>query len=214
MALHSVPLLLADELFLLAHDDVSGRPRLQPRATGLGLAGALLGELLLFGSITTREGTVVVLNLAPPADALAHRILDHITREQQRHPVRTWLAFFAQHAADHVAERLERTNVVTRVNSRRPWAGPRWPPTDMNVGFAPLFRLRTQLFLHEPLTTDDIILVGLCTAAGLANLLLLDSPPHTRQYLDYVISTLDPAARELIAHTRAAVDNAVLTHRM
>ena len=211
---YSPPLLLADELFLLSNDDVSGRPRLQPRAIGLGLAGALLGELFFFGSIAVRHGIVVVLKLDPPADALAHRILDHIARERQYHPVPDWLAFFSQQAVAHVAERLERTNVVTRVASRRPWVGPRWQPIDMNIGFAPLARLRTLLFRHEPLTTEDIMLAGLSTAAGLGNVLLLDSPPHTRHYLDYVVSTLVPSARELIAHTRAAVDNAVLTPRL
>jgi hypothetical protein len=37
--------LIADDLYLMAHDDVSGRPFLQPRATGLGLAGGLLAVL-------------------------------------------------------------------------------------------------------------------------------------------------------------------------
>jgi Golgi phosphoprotein 3 (GPP34) len=33
---------LADDLYLLAHHDVTGKPYLQPRAIGIGLAGALL----------------------------------------------------------------------------------------------------------------------------------------------------------------------------
>jgi hypothetical protein len=42
---------LADDLYLMAHNDVSGRPYLQPRALGLGLAGALLAELVLAGRV-------------------------------------------------------------------------------------------------------------------------------------------------------------------
>lgn len=37
---------IADDLYLLAHDDATGRPFLQPRALGVGLAGALLAELI------------------------------------------------------------------------------------------------------------------------------------------------------------------------
>ena len=33
--------LVADDLYLLAHDGQTGRPLLQPRSLGIGLAGAL-----------------------------------------------------------------------------------------------------------------------------------------------------------------------------
>ncbi len=42
---------LADDIYLLAHHEVSGRPFLQPRAAGLGLAGGLLAELVLIRAI-------------------------------------------------------------------------------------------------------------------------------------------------------------------
>jgi hypothetical protein len=38
---------LADDLYLIAHHELTGRPHLAPRAVGLGLAGALLAELVL-----------------------------------------------------------------------------------------------------------------------------------------------------------------------
>ena len=41
---------LADDLYLLAHHEITGKPHLQPRAVGLGLAGALLAELMLSGN--------------------------------------------------------------------------------------------------------------------------------------------------------------------
>jgi Golgi phosphoprotein 3 (GPP34) len=42
---------LADDLYLMAHHERSGRPHLQPRAVGLGLGGALLAEPMLAGQI-------------------------------------------------------------------------------------------------------------------------------------------------------------------
>src|ERR1035441_3308413 len=46
--------LVADDLYLMAHHDVSGRALLQPRPLGIGLGGALLAELMLGGGITLR----------------------------------------------------------------------------------------------------------------------------------------------------------------
>ena len=70
--------LVADDLYLLGHDDRSGKPLLQPRALGTGLAGALLAELMLAGCIGLRhDGTVVItrgtrqgaVHAAPAAEA-------------------------------------------------------------------------------------------------------------------------------------------------
>jgi len=38
---------VADDLYLMAHHEVTGKPFVQPRALGAGLAGALLAELML-----------------------------------------------------------------------------------------------------------------------------------------------------------------------
>ena len=49
---------LADDLYLMAHHEITGKPHLQPRAVGLGLAGALLAELMLVGTICIRPDGV------------------------------------------------------------------------------------------------------------------------------------------------------------
>ena len=64
--------MLADQFFLIAHEDRTGKSRLHPRATGLGLAAALLGELVMQGRIRAVEGELFVVNPEPPGDALAH----------------------------------------------------------------------------------------------------------------------------------------------
>ena len=50
---------LADDLYLLAHHEMTGKPHLQPRALGLGLAGALLAELMLAGAHPLWRGLVM-----------------------------------------------------------------------------------------------------------------------------------------------------------
>jgi hypothetical protein len=66
---------LADDLYLMAHNDISGKPHLQPRAIGLGLAGGLLAELMLVGKIRISPGGVAVADRAPPEDVLARCVL-------------------------------------------------------------------------------------------------------------------------------------------
>src|SRR5258708_38836514 len=85
--------LVADDLYLMAHHEVTGKPLLQPRAAGLGLAGALLAELALAGVIGLWQGQVALVDAARPADGLARDVLGVLGREAEPHPVRGWLAF-------------------------------------------------------------------------------------------------------------------------
>ncbi|HTX83306.1 MAG TPA: GPP34 family phosphoprotein [Streptosporangiaceae bacterium] len=55
---------LADDLYLMAHDERSGRQLLSARAAGLGLAGALLAELVLAGCVGIASGRVAVTGAA------------------------------------------------------------------------------------------------------------------------------------------------------
>ena len=67
--------LVADDLYLMAHHEITGKPYLQPRALGLGLAGGLLAELMLEGSISLRHDGIVVADRTPPGDGLARHVL-------------------------------------------------------------------------------------------------------------------------------------------
>jgi hypothetical protein len=93
---------LADDLYLMAHHEVSGKPLLQPRAAGLGLAGALLAELVLVGRIRIGPGGVAVAEPAPTEDALADSVLDLVLGEREPHAVQMWLLFLARNAAGDV----------------------------------------------------------------------------------------------------------------
>src|ERR1051325_5354626 len=98
--------LLADDLYLMAHNDSTGRPYLQPRATGIGLAGALLAELLLAGGISLSSDGTLRATVGPPAAQLTSQVQSQITSEREPLPVGTWLQFLGQAAAADVARRL------------------------------------------------------------------------------------------------------------
>jgi len=214
MALLSGTGLVADDLFLLAHHDVSGRPFLQSRATGIGLAGALLAELVLSGRIRVWADGVGQADRALPDDGLAGWVLGLVLTERERHAPRDWLMFLATTAEQDVATRLEQSGYLTETTSRRPWRAHRWIPVDSDCAFAPLARVRAALDPARPPTVHGVVLAGLATACGLGSRLLPYAPPGARRWLDAAVRQLSPDLRELIAQTQAAVDSALLSHRV
>jgi hypothetical protein len=61
------------------------------------------------------------------------------------------------------------------------------------------------------MTAQDAVLCGVVDATDLTRHVLWDGDARSFQYLAWVISSLPPALRELVAQTHAAVGNAVLS---
>ncbi|MCM0676192.1 GPP34 family phosphoprotein [Micromonospora phytophila] len=204
-------MLIADEFFLIAHNDSRGKARLHPAATGLGLAGGLLGELILYGHVTVSNGLVAVIDRRPPADALAHTVLDQLVGESQHQAVRTWLSFLAQSATTSVGERLARAGVLRRQESRRLLrTNVSYLPIDLNAVAWPATRLRALLDRPDPPSVPDALLLGLVVAAGLTREVLWSAGPRAHHRLGVLIPALPLPLKELVAHTEAAVGAAVL----
>ncbi len=127
---------LADDVYLLAHHEVSGRPYLQPRAIGLGLAGGLLAELVLAGAIRVASDGLAATGRVRPGDGLVRAVQLRMLGERERHSARDWLAYLAQSAADDVALRLAGSGYLVLAESRRPWGAARWVPADPDCAFA------------------------------------------------------------------------------
>ncbi|SRR6266568_8535590 len=204
---------LADDLWLLAHDDRTGKPHLQPRATGLGLGGALLAELMLSQRIQLWQGTVVATSGPPPGDDLAGWVLELVTREPAPLPVGDWLLFLARTAAGDIAVRLGRAGYLRRVRKGR-FSRERWVPVDADCAFAPLTRIQATLRGSGPVAAQDAVLGGLAAACGLGHQMELYLPPKAVRHVEEAPRYLDPGLRDLIAHTKAAVDAALLSHRV
>lgn len=164
---------LADELCLVAHDDVTGRLRLHSRAAALGIAAALLAELMLGGQLTAAPGgTLAAVKGAPaPGDMLAARILGQVTAEPGPLSMRDWLAFLARTAPADVAGRLEQAGYLQPTPARWFWGRDRWVPADQSRAFAAVVRGRTALDPARPLTVPAAALAALADAAGLRPLL-------------------------------------------
>jgi Golgi phosphoprotein 3 (GPP34) len=205
--------LVADDLYLLGHDDRSGKPLLQPRALGTGLAGALLTELMLAGCIGLRQDSAVVITRDTPRGAVQrHPLLKQVADEPGPQPVRSWLRFLAHSAAWDVALRLEEAGYLQHVRSRVPWRPDQWIPVNPDWAFAPMLRVRSALNPARPLTAHAAALTGLAVACGLGFRLDLYQAQAGRPVQD-AVAQLGPGLQELIAQTQTAVDSTVLSHR-
>jgi Golgi phosphoprotein 3 (GPP34) len=156
-----------DDLYLMAHNDVTGRPFLQPRAVGLGLAGGLLAELMLLDMLRLTHGWVATCDPGQPRDELGYCVLGLIASERELHPVRDWLAFLARTAAADVAVRLEHAGYLRQTRLGRPRHGGRWVPADPDCAFAPLGRARSVLQAAGAAAAYATVLAGLAVGSGL-----------------------------------------------
>jgi hypothetical protein len=205
--------LVADDLYLLGHDDRTGKPLLQPRALGTGLAGALLADLMLAGWIGLRTDTAVVLTTAAPYGSVQqHPLLRLVADEPGPQPVRSWLRFLAGTAARDVALGLQRAGYLRHVPGRVPWSQGQWVPVNPDWAFAPMIRVRSALDPARPLTAHAAALTGLAVACGLGFRMHQYQTPAARPVQD-AVAELGLGLRELIAQTRTAVDSAVLSQR-
>jgi len=186
---------LADDLYLMAHHERTGRPLLAPRAAGLGLAGGLLGELILADAIRICHGDVIT-GPAPPHDVLADTILRQVAGEAAPRPVADWLAVLSRTAHDGVARRLEQAGYLVAVEAR-PWRPLRWVPSDPDCADA-----------------QTLALAGLAAACGLSARLTSYLPTGSRSRMEQAAWRLDADLREVIICTQATVGAALLAHRL
>jgi hypothetical protein len=204
--------LVADDLYLMAHHETSGRPFLQPRPLGIGLAGALLAELLLGGHVLADPDSTVAADPTLPGDDLARQVRNQIASEPEAHVLLEWLLFLGQSVTGGVGRRLERAGYLIPAGRRVPWRSPRWVPADPDWAFAPLLRARLATDATRPLTAHAAILAGLAAGCGL-QFRLDQYLPAAGRNIEQAVSLLTPDLRQLDGTVQAAVAGAVLAHR-
>lgn len=214
---------VADDLYLIAHQEVSGRPYLSSRATGIGLAGGLLGELLAAQTpaVTIDHGRVfplyrkdgdLVARYARPDDLVSARVLDLVLAESSPRPVRDWLLFLGRTSAAEVAGRLERSGYLIRPPGRVPWRASRPVPADGDWSVCALLRARAALDAARVLTPYSALLTGLTVACGLG-FRFSDLPGASGRTAAEATRVLPRPLQELIAHVQVTADNIVLSAR-
>lgn len=217
-------LYLADNLWLIGHDEYTGKGRVTEHTIGLGLAGSLLGELILHGSIDlSPRKEIIVLNRTPLNDVVANTLLTKIIDEYAQPPsrrvtqTRDWLNWLADFSYRWVAQRLIDNGMVTRSETRKMFGlsrEVRHCVTDVNNAVLPAVRISTRLAERQPLSAPDLAFAKLALASGLERYLLLDVGKNERDYLNRLLAVLRDSLSSVIAETESAIGDAVLSHRI
>jgi hypothetical protein len=215
---------IADDLYLIAHHEISGRAYLAPRAAGIGLAGGLLAELVAAQTpaVTIDRGYVIpryrkngdpLARHARPDDPVSGHVLDLIVAESGVRPVRDWLLFLGRTSAADVAGRLERAGYLIRPASRMPWRARPAVPVEGDWSQCALLRAHAALDGARTLTPYSGLLTGLTVACGLG-FRFSDFSNAPSRVIDDTARILPRPLQELIAHVQVTADAAVLSARM
>jgi hypothetical protein len=115
---------LPEGLLLLATDDVSGRIDTKSGALDYGLAGAVLTELVLQGSLRLQDGKVRLATTEVAADPLHAEVLGRIAADRPK-DAKHWVNKLP-HAQirQHLLDRLVDKGIVRREEHRLLWIVP------------------------------------------------------------------------------------------
>jgi hypothetical protein len=203
-----VPLFLADDVFLMCHDLRSGKPLVAESLLGVGLSGALLGELMFSGCIVVTQSQLTLGEYPPPEDRLAQALFEQVRNQlfTQPVPLVEWVSSRRVYVTELVADRLVREQQVVRDEQRRfgRSSTTRYLPVHSAEVFMRGQRLSTFLRNRMELTELDVVLASLITLISTGgNLMELDR--DGRDHLERLIPQLPVPLRELLAVTEKAI---------
>ena len=212
----TIPLPLGDDLYLCAHDAPRGRCLLTPATLGLGLAAALLGELVLWRRLDLRDNHMTVIDDRATGDPATTAVLGQLMRESHHRRLRDWISFLATGVATELVERrLARAGLIRR-EEKRGLLGTkvRFVPTDDSVAGWPGTRIRIAATRGELLDSPDLVLTGLVLATGLDQHVLVTLEAGERDHLyDQLRRRMPAMLQHLVGHAEAAVGDAVMARR-
>jgi hypothetical protein len=231
---------LADDMYLIIHDERSGRLKVPPWRAGMGLAAGLLGELILPGYATIYLDRVYPVapveqgrsaSGAAGLEALVQQVLlAAIAGRRDVRPVREWLRFLSRDALDDVRARLYREGALTRSRHLSVSRGVRveYPPVSAIRAAWPGIRLARRLtrddvgvragageFLTEQQWLQDNLLAGLLEATDLLGRVLRDEPDQAtgKARAAQLRHGLPADTQSLVAHLEAVLADGVLSYR-
>ena len=166
--------LLADQFWLLAHDEITGRSHIGGHARRLGLAGAVLAELVLCDRLTVAGGVVQVLDGTDYGEPVTAAVVQVIAGNQaagRLHPARTWVEYLGGREGartdDAVTLRLRSNRLVRPLPAAGLRRAPRWVAADQQVGVRPAAGLSWAITHEQWPGQQAATLAGLALATGL-----------------------------------------------
>jgi hypothetical protein len=206
---------LADELLLIGHDEYSGKPIVTGEVLDTGLAGAVLGELLLAGRIVITNGKVALRDPRPHGEPVTDAAAVEIHRKGAMFAVRSWVEYLRGDVREIISKRLIAAGVIRSEQTRTLLRTvTRLPAVDPVRAAAPRVRLR--YLLERPTVTDPqvALLAALVRACALESVLVLDVRPEPGvDLIARATEVLPPDGQALIRGVDTAVAAIALTIR-
>lgn len=203
---------LADDLYFIAFDLHASRFRVSDRVACLGLAAALIAELVLWDVASIRGGRLRARSGRVPPDALAHVVQDRILKDPATTALRDWLLVLSEQSYRDVVERLLRAgHVQAREVRRRLRTTLMYEPADSKAAGWPEARITGAVAQRRQMSPADWVLSGLVVATGLDSAVFYEV--DDTEFVREAVESLPEPLQELLAETEAAVGAAVLNPR-
>lgn len=204
---------LAEQFFLISHDEISGRPLVSIGRIECGLVGAMFGELIIDGRLGIRDGLVVVLDKEPVDGGLSDSLVNTVDQQSSDHRVRAWARELGPDAYRIVAERLIASGVLRRERGRKLFSHPgeRYPAVDVYDVSRPRLMLNHVLYNREEMDLNHAVLAALVSVVGLQSILEHDT---SRQALRILVNSLINAMPAQLQELIEGIDETVASISM
>ncbi len=208
---------LAEQFFLISHDEFSGKPAVSHDLVECGLVGAVFGGLVIEGRLGIKEGRVVVLDGLPGNDELANKLVRTVDQQPTDHRVRTWAEQLGSYIYPIVAERLVAIGTLRRDRGRSALgrSAERYPAVDLYHAARPRLLLNHVIRHREEMDLDQAVVIALLAAVGIEGVLGLDLHRDVlRSLIDSLVNAMPTQLQELLAGIDETVASISLTiHR-
>jgi hypothetical protein len=160
---------LAEDVYLLACDAATGRPRIAAMYLDLGLAGALLCDLVLRGRITLVDDHVAVLDTAPVGDPLSDTALRAIAADTRLREPDHWVHHLVHGLRAAVQRSLVSAGVLTSDEHRLLGVIPvhHTHCADAHLEDELVRRIEDAVVLGRPASRETAAVVSVALAIGL-----------------------------------------------
>ncbi|HTJ34055.1 MAG TPA: GPP34 family phosphoprotein [Dactylosporangium sp.] len=201
---------LADEFWLLAHHDYSGRALCAPQILGAAMASCVLTELWLARQVNLAQGRIVVVpRSAVPNDPVWATTLQELSAQPVNYPLREWISHLAPEAPAMVTKRLVGANLVEEVRSG-PFGRRKYVPLDPVIGSSPAILLNHMIENFDRLDYQTAVLAGHALITGLDSEIVSPDAVATRNGLRAMVRDLPPDLLSVLAALQSVVSAAPL----
>jgi Golgi phosphoprotein 3 (GPP34) len=199
---------LAEQFFLIGHDEFSGKPAVSIELIQCGLVGALFGELIIERRLAMKDNKIAVLDAAPTDGGFADRLVATVDSQRTTHRVRTWAEQLGPEAYKIIADRLVEAGTLRREHGRKllGGSGERYPAVDTYAAARPRLTLTHVISHREEMDLPQAVLACLLAAVGIEPVLGLDM---NRDALRNIINSLLKAMPSELQALMAGVDETV-----